>query len=379
MTKKAVIVYDDVLTQIKSGTKNRVINILEHLNKLDISIDQLFYSADYIEVGNSGSFIKKIINIKRQNVFFLRKILLKLRSKNSNLNKVGLKIWKQPLILECIKNQINVNEYDYFIAVNSNNAFYMDAFPNTIKKVLLMDDVMFKQFQDTNEPNIVNKYLSSYKNYETDLVNKFDSIIGISKDEIDIFKNEDNKDKFFYLPAFMKSRNIDVKEYKYDVLYIAATNKHNIRACNWFLENVYPLLKDRKLLFVGTICKDIKDKENYKNIEFIDYAENLDDVYNCSKVAICPMLSGTGLKIKVVEALAYAKPIVCNTMGAIGQPDMKNFPALVSDDYKEFANNIIKLLDDNELYRENSKKSLDYFNKYFNYDNNIKVLDEVFK
>ena len=40
----------------------------------------------------------------------------------------------------------------------------------------------------------------------------------------------------------------------------------------------------------------------FHNIHKIDFVEDLDAIYKHSKIAICPMLTGTGLKIKVIEA-----------------------------------------------------------------------------
>lgn len=242
-----------------------------------------------------------------------------------------------------------------------------------------MDDVMFNQFKDRNPKKFVDKYINDYRNYEAKIVNKFDYVIGISQDEINYFKSENNKDKFIYLPAFMKSKNIkNDKNYKYDMIYVACNNLHNVIACKWFLHNVYPHLTNKKILFVGRICDAISDKNIYDNIEFIEYVKNLDDVYNNSKISICPMFSGTGLKIKVVEALAYGKPVVCNKMGAIGQPDPQNFPGFVTDDPKEFTQYIKDLLQDSGLYSKVSNNSLQYFNEYFSYENNVKKLDQVF-
>ena len=39
INKKALIIYDDPLIEVKTGTQNRVINILENLKKFGICID----------------------------------------------------------------------------------------------------------------------------------------------------------------------------------------------------------------------------------------------------------------------------------------------------------------------------------------------------
>lgn len=134
-------------------------------------------------------------------------------------------------------------------------------------------------------------------------------------------------------------------------------------------------------MFIGKICSTIDNKQNYKNINFINFIENLDNVYNDAKIAICPMFSGTGLKIKVVEAFAYGKPVVCTQMGMVGQPntdEIINKAAFVSDNPEQFAKNIYNLLEDKELYDNASEVALKYFNKYFLTENNVEKINKVF-
>lgn len=387
MNKKALLICDDPFVEIISGTCNRVITILEELKKLNISIDQLIKYKKYSDINaNKGEFIDNVILLKKSKIPLFKKLIVKFKN-NRKLTKrekeffkqLKIKTYKLDFLIEDLKKQVDVDKYDYVISVNSNNAFWIDAFGEKTKKILLMEDVLFNQFRDLGKKELVDKFLDDYKNYEAKLVNKFDKIIGISQEEINVFKNNTNKDKFVYIPAFMKSKNISIdKDYKYDILYVAHDNMHNVNAVRWFLDNVYQYLQDEKILFVGKICDVIVDKSKYKNINFISYAKELEDVYNNSKISICPMFSGTGLKIKIVEAFAYGKPVVCNKMGLVGQPDLKNFPGFVSDDPKEFADYIKKLLKDKELYEKYSNNALEYFNKYFSYEKNIKKLIDVF-
>ena len=122
---------------------------------------------------------------------------------------------------------------------------------------------------------------------------------------------------------------------------MGSNNPHNTNAAKWFFDKVYPLLPDTiKITVVGRVCSAVPEKEN---IEKIEYAENLSEYYKKSKITICPMLSGTGLKIKVVESLSYGIPIVCNTRGVDGLLNKLNNGCIVTNDPNEFSNAIQKL------------------------------------
>jgi len=45
---------------------------------------------------------------------------------------------------------------------------------------------------------------------------------------------------------------------------------------------------------------------------------NLVEFYQNVSIVICPMFSGTGVKIKVLEALSYGIPVVTNQRGVDG-------------------------------------------------------------
>ena len=177
----------------------------------------------------------------------------------------------------------------------------------------------------------------------------------------------------------MPTPTIETKTtYKYDILYVASDNHHNITAFKWFLSKVYPMLEDIKILCVGKIYNKIDNHAEYKNIEFIEFVDDLTEAYNNSKIVICPMFTGTGVKIKIVEAMSYGKPIVANEMGMIGFPTNKDTGCLVTNNPDDFAKHMQNLLVDNQLFENCSKQATTYFDKYFSYDKNVQKLDRIF-
>ena len=54
------------------------------------------------------------------------------------------------------------------------------------------------------------------------------------------------------------------------------------------------------------------------NVEFTGLVHDLDALYRRSRVICCPIVSGGGTRIKLIEAAAYARPIVATPIGAEG-------------------------------------------------------------
>jgi len=121
-----------------------------------------------------------------------------------------------------------------------------------------------------------------------------------------------------------------------------------------------------------------KELKNYpKNVDVIPFAENLEDIYNNGKVCICPMFRGTGMKIKVVEAMVYGIPVVCSERGINGLPDKTLSGCLVADEPEEFAQYLIKLTEDEHLYSECKSKIEQYYIRAFARDKYIALLEKV--
>ena len=91
------------------------------------------------------------------------------------------------------------------------------------------------------------------------------------------------------------------------------------------------------------------------------------------------MLSGTGLKIKVAEALSFGLPIVCNERGIDGLLNKTKNGCLVTNKEVEFAENITKLLENSDYYTEISNEAKAFFNETLNSNVVNKNLDSVFK
>src|SRR5262249_250202 len=83
--------------------------------------------------------------------------------------------------------------------------------------------------------------------------------------------------------------------------------------------------------------------------EFNGFVPDIDAVYRQARVVICPVLSGGGTRVKLVEAAAFGKPVVSTRIGAEGLDFQDGQHALLRDDADGFADACIQLLRDAAL------------------------------
>lgn len=167
------------------------------------------------------------------------------------------------------------------------------------------------------------------------------------------------------------------KDRKFDLIYVASKNPHNVASFHWFMEEIYPLLPQSiSICIVGEITEFVNNDLN--NITSVSYADDLSYYYTRSKVAICPMLTGTGVKIKVVEAISYGLPVVCNIRGVDGLSNKSANGCLVTDLPSEFATNIKNLLTDVTLYNQQSEMARKTFRLNYEKEHCYEQLDILF-
>ncbi|MBF8458269.1 glycosyltransferase family 4 protein [Kaistella sp. G5-32] len=236
----------------------------------------------------------------------------------------------------------------------------------------IIDTHDFITAQKSRRKNEVGRYFQD----EIQILKKFDEIWTYSVEEEYIFEQFTDKKVTLIPVSFPLNFNEEHSSFKYDVIYVASNNPHNIAGINWFLKEVLPLLKDIKIHIIGKICTQIGDYENVVKHGMVD---DLNDYYKNAKVAICPMLSGTGIKIKVIEALSYGIPVVTNRRGVDGLVNKKENGCLVTDDPKIFAEEIKHLLEDEIFYNRIKNEGISYFKNNHDPKLEVEIMNTIFK
>lgn len=122
----------------------------------------------------------------------------------------------------------------------------------------------------------------------------------------------------------------------------------NIEAVDWLLNSVWnDVLKskpDAQLILAGRGMPERFKKLASSNITIIDDVKDSSTFYQTYDIMLVPLWSGSGLRIKLVEGLAYGKAIVTTSIGAEGIPYSHNKDLMIADTSNAFATDIIELL-----------------------------------
>jgi len=262
-----------------------------------------------------------------------------------------------PNLEALIKSRLNSGRYDY-VWFN-----YLRVVPRNLKTdaniICDLHDFQTERIRADVLPTISpwrrGYYLRRYERSEFAALNSCDTAIAISPIEAQRFA-EDQKvlTSIVCLPATDDARPLpySTDDAKFDLVYIGSRSDANVAGIIWFLEKCFPLIVDDvpmvRLLIQGTIVnttylkKGVGSLRNGANITLSGPVPSLDSVYASGKVIICPVLHGTGMKIKMVEAMAYGKAIVATSKA--GEGIAKDLGLEAHDGALDFAAACVRLL-----------------------------------
>jgi glycosyltransferase involved in cell wall biosynthesis len=131
-------------------------------------------------------------------------------------------------------------------------------------------------------------------------------------------------------------------------------HKPNIDAAEFLIKKIWPIIRRETptatLIIAGSPADRIPSYSGFtKGVRFTGFARELDDLYRQSRVVCAPILSGSGTRVKIIEAAAYGKPVVSTHLGAEGIEMKDGIEIFLRDDPKSFAEACICLLRDDRL------------------------------
>ncbi|HOM91516.1 MAG TPA: glycosyltransferase, partial [Bacteroidia bacterium] len=196
------------------------------------------------------------------------------------------------------------------------------------------------------------------KRYENKVINNFDAIVAISELDKNLFLKDGCNIPIEVAPTGMntaKYKNIEQMDADSLSLFHLGSMDWlpNIEAVDWLLKDIWPMIQQKSnkvhLFLAG---KNMNPKYfNIKSENLIVAGEIKDALkfMENKQIMVVPLLSGGGIRIKILEGLAAGKVIVSTSTGAegINYSDKKNI--LIADTPEDFTKTILSLLNNPNL------------------------------
>lgn len=232
----------------------------------------------------------------------------------------------------------------------------------------------------------LNQLSSSLKTFELKNINAFDGVYPVTKIDADFFISNGCIKPCKGVPVGIESSDfVDMETAEPNSLFHIGSMDWipNQQGIKWFIDEVWDKvhkdLPHLKVYFAGRAMPDWLlnlDKEN-----IIIYGEVPDSarfIYS-KDIMIVPLLSGSGIRIKILEAMSLKKCIIATSQAAEGIMYENNVNIVIANTPKEFQDSIKKCVNDKEYCQMIAKNAEKLIAEKYNISAVAKELVDLYK
>lgn len=196
----------------------------------------------------------------------------------------------------------------------------------------------------------LNHLVRTLKKYEMDVINKVDGIAAITYRDATFFRGETA------VPVIDIPFGVNPDEFKpaYEVkdnptlYHIGSMNwMPNEEGIRWFIKNVWQKLSEREpdlvLNLAGRHMPKWLMNLKKKNINVIGEVPDAKEFIKNNDIAIVPLLSGSGIRIKIIEAMAMGKTVITTMVGAEGIQYSEYVNIIIADNPTKIMETICRI------------------------------------
>jgi len=171
-----------------------------------------------------------------------------------------------------------------------------------------------------------------------------------------------------------------------DVLFVGSfPHLPNQQALQFMIEEVWPRIRaalpDRRLVVVGAGPPEwVLRLDGRDGIEVAGEVESLASFYARAAVSVVPVLSGSGTRLKILEALAAGVPVVSTTIGAEGLDCLRpGIDFLIADGARDLAVAVVDLMSDPQRARRLARDGHERVAGHYSWDRIAEDLERAYR
>lgn len=198
----------------------------------------------------------------------------------------------------------------------------------------------------------------SMRSYESSIVHEFDAVITVSEVDRDALVAPEDRESVSVIPIAVDATAYAVADGSAAsrILHIGTMYwPPNVDAVRWFATEVLPLVR-RRLPAVGFDVVGTRPPreitrlaENDALIDVPGFVEDLEPWTERAGVFVVPLRAGSGMRVKILEAMARGLPVVTTRIGCEGIEVEHGREVLIADEPTDFANATVRVLEDRRL------------------------------
>lgn len=213
------------------------------------------------------------------------------------------------------------------------------------------------------------KVANELKTLEKNYFAHYDSMIAISEHDKDTFERLGFEGPIISIPIGLNMDKYQINQppaKPASLCFIGTLDwLPNLQGLEWFLKNVWPTvikIENDVPFYIAGRGANVSFKKLAKqapNCHFEGEVEHADEFLDQHPIMIVPLLSGSGIRVKIIEGMAKGMLVITTKCGMEGIPARHMHNILVAEDGDKFATLILYALNhpqDVEKIRRNARK-----------------------
>jgi glycosyltransferase involved in cell wall biosynthesis len=140
----------------------------------------------------------------------------------------------------------------------------------------------------------------------------------------------------------------------------------NVEAGEFLVRRIAPLFPEIQFVIFGANVPEAL--RTGQNVHLRGYARDTRDLYRRpNTIVAAPLFSGTGQRVKLLEAFAMGAAVVTTSTGASGFPITNGVEAMIADNAADFSSRLRELLSSEDLRRQMGTKAHQMIQRHFSW------------
>lgn len=216
------------------------------------------------------------------------------------------------------------------------------------------------------------------KNEVTDL-NQYDAVLSLTENDKQVLKAKGVHAPIYVSPASVKTELHAYSDWNGKLVFLGGyAHIPNKEGIDWFLSEVMPLIQNNSasLRIVGKGWPN-SYATAYEDVELDGFIPNLyGGIRNC--IMIVPILTGSGMRMKILEAASMGIPFVTTSVGVEGLEFFHEEACLIADSKEDFALAVERMIGDETLRKRLADNALTIFQEKYSARALAKRREEIY-
>lgn len=188
--------------------------------------------------------------------------------------------------------------------------------------------------------------------YECEHLNAYDGVVSITDNDARLLREMGCRKPIVAIPFGISPESLENVEVEPNSLFHLGSMDWmpNLEGIQWFLDNVWPKVHEAMpqltLYLAGRKMPDDLMRLDMEGVKVVGEVPDAMYFIATKQINVVPLLSGSGIRVKIIEAMSAGKTVIATTIGAEGIAYTEGRDLLVADTPEQFVQQIRRCVDD---------------------------------